>query len=250
MIHTVYKTTNLLNGKVYVGKHTTDNPNDEYLGSGLALIKAIAKYGKENFVKEILGIFESEDEAYLYESSIVTLDFMKRSDTYNAKPGGRGAKSGTEHSMYDRRGENNPMFGRKHSEETRKKLSERASNRSEETKKKISESQQGEKHFFYGKKRPEHSRIMKERMTGENNPMFGKSGTMLGKYHTEETKEKMKRIKSEAREARIKEYYDNPAICKMCNEVIDISKKSNKTCSKKCRFDLMIETKSLGKHVD
>lgn len=211
MIHTVYKTTNLLNGKVYVGKHTTDNPNDEYLGSGLALIKAIAKYGKENFVKEILGIFESEDEAYLYESSIVTLDFMKRSDTYNAKPGGRGAKSGTEHSMYDRRGENNPMFGRKHSEETRKKLSERASNRSEETKKKISESQQGEKHFFYGKKRPEHSKKMKECSSFVlNNPTYKRSKELRDQYKT------------------------NPTICKVCNNTIPFEKKKQECCSRKC----------------
>jgi group I intron endonuclease len=48
----IYKTTNLINGKFYVGKDQNNNP--DYLGSGLLLVKAIKKYGRENFVKVIL----------------------------------------------------------------------------------------------------------------------------------------------------------------------------------------------------
>jgi group I intron endonuclease len=48
----IYKTTNLINGKIYVGKDTNDNPN--YLGSGIILKNAIKKYGIQNFKKEIL----------------------------------------------------------------------------------------------------------------------------------------------------------------------------------------------------
>jgi group I intron endonuclease len=48
----VYKTTNLLNNKSYIGKDSNNNPN--YLGSGKALVNAIKKYGKDNFKKEIL----------------------------------------------------------------------------------------------------------------------------------------------------------------------------------------------------
>ena len=43
----IYKTTNLVNGKIYIGKDSKNNPN--YLGSGNLLKKALIKYGKENF---------------------------------------------------------------------------------------------------------------------------------------------------------------------------------------------------------
>jgi hypothetical protein len=56
----VYKTTNLINGKSYIGKDKHNNPN--YLGSGKRLQYAIKKYGKENFKKEILEHCNSYDE--------------------------------------------------------------------------------------------------------------------------------------------------------------------------------------------
>lgn len=49
----IYKTTNLVNGKIYVGQHYT-SADDGYLGSGNILIQSIKKYGKENFIREIL----------------------------------------------------------------------------------------------------------------------------------------------------------------------------------------------------
>lgn len=54
MKYTIYKTTNIKNGKYYIGKHQTENENDSYLGSGIALKKAIKKFGKNSFIKEIL----------------------------------------------------------------------------------------------------------------------------------------------------------------------------------------------------
>ena len=47
MNYTIYKTTNTVNNKIYIGKHQTENINDSYLGSGISLERAINKYGKE-----------------------------------------------------------------------------------------------------------------------------------------------------------------------------------------------------------
>jgi len=91
MFYTVYKTTNLINGKIYVGLHVTSNLEDDYLGSGSQLKSAIKKYGKENFKREYIKICNSPEEMYELEADIVNEDFVKRPDTYNMKTGGTGS---------------------------------------------------------------------------------------------------------------------------------------------------------------
>ena len=88
-LHVVYKTTNLVNGKIYIGVHSSYLFMDDYLGSGVLLKKAIRKYGKESFKNEILNIFTNADEAYEYEKSIVNDEFIGRNDVYNIAVGGR-----------------------------------------------------------------------------------------------------------------------------------------------------------------
>lgn len=85
-----YKITNLLNGKIYIGVHKTSNLEDGYMGSGKALKNAIAKYGVENFKKDILMFHESEDDMFEIEALIVDQEFVDRKDTYNIKLGGFG----------------------------------------------------------------------------------------------------------------------------------------------------------------
>ena len=53
----IYKTTNLINGKIYIGKDSKNDPN--YFGSGLLLRQSIKKYGKKNFKKEIIDFADS-----------------------------------------------------------------------------------------------------------------------------------------------------------------------------------------------
>ena len=64
----IYKITNLVNGKMYIGRHKTDNVDDGYMGSGILIRRAVAKYGVENFRKEWLMFCEDEEE----------MDYMER----------------------------------------------------------------------------------------------------------------------------------------------------------------------------
>lgn len=92
----VYKTTNLINGKIYVGKQ--ENYNKEYLGSGLVLSRAIKKYGKENFEKIILSECLTSKE--LNNKEIYWIEKLKATDNsigYNITKGGTGGNTLSNH---------------------------------------------------------------------------------------------------------------------------------------------------------
>lgn len=128
MFYIVYKTTNMHNGKIYIGSHKAEVLEDGYLGSGTILKHALKKHGTTNFRRENLFVFNSAEQMFEKEAELVTEEFVKRSDTYNMKIGGFG---GWDH--IDNR-------GRIFSDESRKKMSE--------TKSKIFV---GEGNPFYGK---------------------------------------------------------------------------------------------------
>jgi hypothetical protein len=88
--YTIYKITNKIDGKIYIGKHETADANDNYMGSGKLLKRAQKKYGIENFTKDILHIFDTEDEMNYKESELVNEEFCLREDNYNLCPGGKG----------------------------------------------------------------------------------------------------------------------------------------------------------------
>lgn len=88
--HIIYKTTNIINNKIYIGAHSTDNVDDGYLGSGKLINESIKKYGVENFKKEILYFFKTPEEMFEKEKEIVTEEFINRSDVYNIVTGGFG----------------------------------------------------------------------------------------------------------------------------------------------------------------
>lgn len=86
----IYKITNLTNDKVYIGKHETEDKNDDYFGSGKLIRKAIKKYGINNFKKEILFECSNKEEMDQKEKEIVNEGFVKSKNTYNLKIGGDG----------------------------------------------------------------------------------------------------------------------------------------------------------------
>ena len=88
----IYKITNTINGKFYIGQDFYDNP--KYFGSGKLIIMAIKKYGIENFTKEILEY--CVDEKHLDEREIFwikELNATNRKIAYNICEGGRTYRS-------------------------------------------------------------------------------------------------------------------------------------------------------------
>ena len=103
MKYIVYLTTNLVNKKIYIGVHQTENPDkfDGYLGCGVKIndrntykhsktpfSTAVNKYGVNNFIRKTLKVFDTLEEALNLEIELVNEDFIKRSDTYNITLGG------------------------------------------------------------------------------------------------------------------------------------------------------------------
>jgi hypothetical protein len=86
LFYTIYKITNKINGKYYIGKHQTTNIDDDYMGSGKNIKRAIAKYGIDNFTKEILRIYDNEVDMNAAEKELVIIS----EETYNLCEGGKG----------------------------------------------------------------------------------------------------------------------------------------------------------------
>lgn len=156
----IYVTTNLLNGKKYVGQKKIDKRSKwkSYLGSGIALKESVEKYGKENFHREIIDIAFNKNELNNWERYYTILfNSVDDESWYNMCHGG-GSYVLTEEQrkeMSERmKGDGNPMYGRKHTEEELKKLSERFS---------------GENNPMYGKR-------------GEDAPSYGKRGKDSPRY--------------------------------------------------------------------
>jgi len=94
MIHYVYLTTNLINGKKYIGDHSTNKLNDNYIGSGRPVFKsAIKKYGRENFKREILEFFETKEEAFNAQEKYINQFNTLIPFGYNISPKGGHCKS-------------------------------------------------------------------------------------------------------------------------------------------------------------
>lgn len=182
-IHYTYKITNLINGKMYIGKHTQEfGFIDDYMGSGKIIKKSIDKYGLENFKKDILEFHESSEEAYEAEAHLITKDIVESDLYYNVVYGGKGFAHGDKHTLYgkvlvEKDGSRyyiskddyysgsykSHLCGKKHSEESKEKMrkpksdmhKENISNArigmifTDEHKENISLSKRNEKSIFY-----------------------------------------------------------------------------------------------------
>lgn len=85
MFYTIYKITNLINNRIYIGRHQTRNLDDGYMGSGQVIKQAILKYGKENFKKEYLYFLDTEKEMFQKEAELLTRDFIGKEEVYNIR---------------------------------------------------------------------------------------------------------------------------------------------------------------------
>lgn len=118
--HIVYQTTNLINNKIYIGFHSTNKLDDNYLGSGKLIKKAISKYGKKSFTKIIIKVCSTRDSARKLERELVNEDFVNRTDTYNLTLGGTGidTQDGNKNHMYGKLANNRKQVIAKHKDGT------------------------------------------------------------------------------------------------------------------------------------
>lgn len=89
----IYKTTNLVNGRFYIGMHQTANELDGYMGSGRRLKAEINKYGKVNFTVEILERHLTRATMILREVELVTHEMRLDPLCLNLKNGGEGGQT-------------------------------------------------------------------------------------------------------------------------------------------------------------
>ena len=127
----IYLTTNLVNQRKYIGQHKSSKFNKKYLGSGLIIKQAVELYGKENFKVELLEWCDSKESLDEAEIRIIKERNAVYSEEYYNIAYGGGARHGplteeqrknlSEHAK-QRTGEKNPFFGKRHTEETRQKI--------------------------------------------------------------------------------------------------------------------------------
>ena len=160
----VYKITCLVTGEYYFGSSFNAN-SDYYWGTGRKIKERIAQYGKEHFVKEILGEFDDRVEAHKKENQYIEQfrnDDKCLNQQLDRKFGTYGEESREKIGAAER-GDKNPMYGKHLSDETRAKISAALRGKT------LSE---------------EHKARMSAAFRGENNPMYGK-------HHTDETRVRM-----------------------------------------------------------
>lgn len=213
MIHIVYKTTNTTNGKFYIGKHSTDNIDDGYIGSGVILSLAVKKYGKDKFVREVIKEFGDEASAYQFERELIEAIGLDPTKCYNACKGGVGFWKGMTHTPEARAKISASNTGKRHSPEAREKMSLSRLGKpiSEEAKVKLKEANLGKTHSDDTKAKISASNTGKTRSAefcaNASERMKGRPSPRRGVVLSEETRSKMslakrgRKVSQETKEA-------------------------------------------------
>lgn len=173
--HLIYMTKNIINGKSYIGCHSTNDLLDEYYGSGKKLLEDIRLLGRKCFLTGIIEFCSPRD---LHEREKYWIKFYDTfNNGYNLNAGGGGT------------------YGKKHSSDTLKKISDSLKNPSDDVRKRMRDGQ------LKRKENPGLFKIWKEKFSeiDFNNKMeeYGKKmseslmGKNLGKNLSEESKIKI-----------------------------------------------------------
>lgn len=186
----IYKTTNLINGKFYIGKDANNDPL--YFGSGKILKQAIKKYRNENFKKEILEVCSSLEELNIREKFWISeLNAIK--EGYNLTDGGTGGDTWTHNDVKVHFNSGKTPWNKGkinvYTEETRLKISESKKKIFQEhPEKKINKGTfcSGENHREFGKKQDE-DRINKRVNTLTSRGVYTKlKDSMKGNAHAKQ----------------------------------------------------------------
>jgi len=211
----IYKTTNGINGKIYIGQDSKNNP--EYLGSGTGFKEALLEFGKDNFTKEIIDHRSDRKELNLREEYWIAHYNATNPDIgYNRRPSAVG--------------------GHTVSDDLKQLISKRTKEAMEKSgasdKIKLGLAKKGD----YRKK---HTPETIEKMSGENNSQYGKSHKGWGKglKRTEELKEKNRKKSLEWLEENT-----HSCIGKVCSE--ETRRKMSETMKAKYKAKKELEKKN------
>lgn len=172
----IYKTTNMVNGKIYVGQHKSNKFDSYYKGSGKLLHEALNKYGVDNFSVEVLE--ECDTAEYMNEREIYWIAQLNSTNLdigYNLSDGGHVPRLSGEH---------NGFYGKHHSKEVIEFLRQRNFNYTEETRDKIRQTLIKYNQNLSLERKAEISQKLSDSCKGEKNGMYGKR-------HTSESKKLM-----------------------------------------------------------
>lgn len=207
----IYETTNLVNGKKYIGKHKSNKFNFNYYGSGIGLNIALKKYGKENFSVKILEEIETNqkdlDSREMYW--IRKFDAVKSKNYYNRSYGGENEGwFGVNQAIKENGVSKETIEKRKKTQSENYKKIKEPRKLSKETIRKIQISRQktmeNRDNPFLGKHHTEETKkILSEKHKGKEPWNKGKEGIYsektlnkmkekaIGRKHSEKTKKKM-----------------------------------------------------------
>lgn len=228
--YTIYVITNKINGKKYIGKHETTNLEDKYLGSGLRLINAINKYGKENFEKQILFIFDNEEEMNNKEKELITEDIVMSNMYYNISYGGYGGITvlKSDHPLYD---------------QTRNKIKQTQKNKSEFLSLTAKENHKLKKIGMYGKTQSDKqkkavsdsakTRIRSEEERNKIRESYFNTISQPGYIHPHKGKPRSEEVKQAIREKKKNEPKKQCIYCGIITNPGNIARHHNERCKNK-----------------